>query len=93
MSVNPTRKLKRRLGAAIDWRVRDAIEPALDRSTALLEEARQAERANDQQRLDAALEGLGASLAHISTTLTEQQRSLGELLEQLDRRVTELEQR
>ncbi len=93
MSIDPTRKLKNRFGAAINWRVRDAIEPALQRSNAILEQARQADRADDRELLTSSLAEMGSSLAHISATLTEQQRALGDLLEELDRRVSKLERR
>lgn len=92
MSVDPARKLKKRFGAAIDWRVRDAVERVDHRVDAQLAQVR-VERADDSEHLSTALADLGASLTHISATLTEQQRALADLLEQLDRRVTALEQR
>lgn len=93
MAVDPTGKLKRRFSAAIDWRVRDAIEPAIQRSQELLERTRQADRAQDRAAVSDSLAELGRSLAHISATLTEHQQALGQLLEELDRRVTALEKR
>lgn len=93
MAANPIAKLKRRLGAAIDWRVRDAIELRIGQSYTSLEMARQTDRIQDQAMMSDSMAELGRSLTHISATLTEQQQALGRLLEELDRRITVLEKR
>ena len=89
MRGDPRAYVRKRFGAAIDWRVRDRVAAAVDdaASTRMSEVA--AQRAVDA----GSIETLGKLIADTSATLTEQQRALTTLLEQLDRRVTALEQR
>lgn len=84
--ANPMRYLHRRLGAAINWRVRDAVAAQLPPAAEALEQAATTEKfAVDR------LAAMGTTIADVSVTLTDQQRVLTELIEQLDRRVTAIE--
>ena len=68
MSVNPLRRMKERLSAAIDWRVRDEVKVEREVIATLTE-----------------------TVAHVASTTAEQQRTLGSLLADLERRVAKLE--
>jgi len=68
VSVNPLRRMKERLSAAIDWRVRDEVKVEREVIATLTE-----------------------TVAHVASTTAEQQRTLGSLLADLERRVAKLE--
>lgn len=68
MPSNPMRKLKHRLSAAIDWRVRQEFEKERD-----------------------VLTGVSESVTEISVAYADQIAALSKMVEDLDRRVTELE--
>ncbi len=89
MRGDPRSYVRKRFGAAIDWRVRDRVAVAVDDAVATRRNELDAQRAVDA----GSIETLGKLIADTSATLTEQQRALTTLLEQLDRRVTALEQR
>jgi hypothetical protein len=86
MSGDPTRYFRRRFGAAIDWRVRDAVAASVPELTETVEA-----RTRERDSAEAKLVEFGKLLADVSATLTDQQRVLGELLEQFDRRLKVLE--
>ena len=66
--MNPLRRMKERLSAAIDWRVRDEVKVERQVIATLTE-----------------------TVAHVASTTAEQQRALGSLLADLERRVARLE--
>jgi len=66
--MNPLRRMKERLSAAIDWRVRDEVKVEREVIATLTE-----------------------TVAHVASTTAEQQRVLGSLLADLERRVAKLE--
>ena len=66
--MNPLRRMKDWLSAAIDWRVRDEVKVEREVIATLTE-----------------------TVAHVASTTTEQQRAIGSLLEDLERRVAKLE--
>lgn len=70
MSFNPLRKMKRRFGAAIDWRVRDAIE---------LSEGRLSKQLHDN--LEAATSEVQASMRYLSNSCERLEIDLAEIRE------------
>jgi hypothetical protein len=66
--MNPLRRMKDWLSAAIDWRVRDEVEVEREVIATLAE-----------------------TVTHVASTTAEQQRAIGSLLENLERRVAKLE--
>lgn len=89
MRGDPRSYVRKKFGAAIDWRVRDRVAVAVDAAVAARGSELDAQRAVE----NGAIETLGKLIADTSITLAEQQRALTALLEQLDRRLTALEQR
>ena len=80
---SPITSLRSRFGAAIDWRVRDALIAHLPPSGAASEA--------DRLALVDEMKVLRSSITEISASLAGQLRSLEDLAEQLDRRVSALE--
>ena len=68
MANNPMRKLKHRLSAAIDWRVRQEFEKERE-----------------------VLLGVSESVTDISVAYADQIAALSKMVEELDRRVKDLE--
>jgi ABC-type molybdenum transport system ATPase subunit/photorepair protein PhrA len=66
--MNPLRRMKDWLSAAIDWRVRDEVKVEREVIATLAE-----------------------TVTHVASTTAEQQRAIGSLLENLERRVAKLE--
>ena len=66
--MNPLRRMKGWLSAAIDWRVRDEVKVEREVIATLAE-----------------------TVTHVASTTAEQQRAIGSLLENLERRVAKLE--
>lgn len=86
--ADPMDRLRRRLDRAIEWRVRAALERSSSDSGARTDPPGDAgSDASDR----AALEAARSDLVRISVQLTDQQRALTELVEQLSRRIGALE--
>lgn len=84
MNMNPIKALSARMSDAVDWRVDRAFDQRSPRK--MPEDARL-----ELDRNTAEIAALRALLANISSSLSDQDRALGELVEQLDRRIQHLE--
>ena len=91
MSLNPVTSIRRRVARSIDWRVARALDEQLaandlpDDAGARLDlvEARVAKCVDE-------LSALRTALASVAASLTDQDRALAQLIEQLDRRVASI---
>ena len=90
MTMNPVKAVRAKIEGAIDWRVDRAFDQRSPKR--LPDDARQqlellGERV--ERNLDE-IAGLRALLAEISSSLSDQDRALGDLVEQLARRISTL---
>lgn len=77
MRLNPAESLKRRLGAAIEWRVHHSIKPAIQQSQDLLEAARQADREQDRAAVKESIAELRRAIVTERDEVTDSIAELG----------------
>ena len=91
MSMNPAKALRSRMAGAIDWRVDRAFD---QRSPVHLPDDARQQLDVLQDRVDRNSDDIAALrvlLTEISFSLSDQNRELGNMVEQLDRRIATLE--
>ena len=91
MTINPVKALRAKVEGAIDWRVDRAFDQRSPRN--LPDDAkRQLEALVERvERTSDEVVAVRALLAEVSSSLSDQDRALGDLLEQLDRRIAALD--
>ena len=91
MSLNPVTSIRQRVARSIDWRVARALDEQLAAND-LPADAR-ARLDLVEARVAMCVEGLATlhtTLASVAASLTDQDRALAQLIEQLDRRVASI---
>lgn len=91
MTINPVRALRTKVSGAIDWRVDRAFD---QRSPRKIPDDVRLELDATALRIERNTEEIAALkvlLADASSSLSDQNRALGQLVEQLERRIRSLE--